>query len=156
MSDNITPLPWTEIDEKAFHGISQILKASVSYMDPSSGKMLAMLARILELKQTMELFDQEQLTICSLHGGNRPGSEEILKDIRKYCAPAEAEQIDQFLNILNAVRLYNQYNELTKNTDFSSMMNQINQMKNMNMSPEQLKMIQSLLHAQSGSAPDNS
>lgn len=153
MSNETTYIPLTELDRQSFQGTSQMLKAAVTYMDPSSGKMLAMLARILELKQTVNLFNQEKISICSVPpDGHRPGIEEILKDIRKYCAPAEAEQIDQFLNILNAVRLYNQYNELTKNTDFSSMMNQMNQMKNMNITPEQIQMIQTLMHAQSVSS----
>lgn len=119
MSNETTYIPLTELDRQSFQGTSQMLKAAVTYMDPSSGKMLAMLARMMELKQTINLFNQEQISICSVPpDGHRPGIEEVLKDIRKYCAPAEAEQIDQFLNILNAVRLYNQYNELTKNTDF--------------------------------------
>jgi hypothetical protein len=152
MSDKTTYIPLTELDKQSFQGPSQMLKAAVTYMDPDSGKVLAMLARLMELRQTMSLFNQEQLSICSLSGGSRPGIEEILKDIRKYCAPAEAEQIDQFLNILNAVKLYNQYSELTKNTDFANMMNQVNQMKNMNISPEQLQMLHTFLHAQSASS----
>ena len=149
MSNKTTFIPLTELDKQSFQGASQMLKAAVTYMDPSSGKMLARLARLLELKQTMALFDREQLSICSIPGDSRPGIEEVLKDIRKYCAPSEAEQIDQFLNILNAVRLYNQYNEFTKNTDFSNIMNQMNQMKNMNITPEQIQMLQTLMHAQS-------
>ena len=160
MSNQNESLPWTELDKKSFHGPSQMLKAAASYLDPSSGKILAMLARLLELKQTMAVFDEEQLSICSVPNNNRPGIEEILKDIRKYCSPAEAEQIDQFLNMFNAVRLYNQYSEFTKNTDFSSVMNQMNQVKNMNnmnmnISPEQIQMLQNLLHAQSA-GNDNS
>lgn len=148
MADENEILPLTELDKQTYCGASQVLKAAVSYVDPSSGKMLAMLARILELKQTAELFDSEQISICSLPNDSRPGMEDMLKDIKKYCGPAESEQIDQFLNILNAVRLYNQYAELTKNTDISGMMNQMNQMKNMNITPEQIQMFQTLLRAQ--------
>lgn len=151
MSNTSSRIPWTELDKKTFCGPAQMLKAAVTYMDPSSGKKMAMLARILELRQTLTFFAEDRYSICSVSQNNRPGIEDILKDIRKYCAPAEAEQIDQFLNILNAVRLYNQYNELTKNNDFSAMMNQMNTMKNMNMniSPEQIQMLQTLLHSQS-------
>ncbi|MDD3222012.1 MAG: hypothetical protein EOM34_04755 [Clostridia bacterium] len=134
--------PLTALDKETYCGTSQVLKAAVSYMDPSSGKMVAMLARILELKQTMELFDSEQLSICSIPSGSRPGMEEILKDIKKYCAPAESEQIDQFLNMLSAVRMYNQYAEFTKNADLTGM-------KNMNITPEQIQMLQTFMRAQS-------
>lgn len=152
MSEEATSIHLTELDKQTYYGPSQILKAAVSYMDPSAGKMLAMLARIMEFKQTLELFENEQISICSLSNGKRPGIEEILKDIRKYCSPAEGEQIDQFLNMFNAVRLYNEFSELTKNPDISAMMNQMNQFKNinnMNISPEQLQMFQTLLHSQS-------
>ena len=114
MSEEATSIHLTELDKQTYYGPSQILKAAVSYMDPSAGKMLAMLARIMEFKQTLELFENEQISICSLSNGKRPGIEEILKDIRKYCSPAEGEQIDQFLNMFNAVRLYNEFSELTK------------------------------------------
>lgn len=154
MPNTSNKFQWTELDKKTFNGTSQMLKAAVPYMDPHSGKILAMLARILELTHTMTIFEEEQLSICSVSKNNRPDMEDILKDIRKYCAPAEAEQIDQFLNMLNAVRLYNQYTELTKNSDISNMMNQMNSMKNMNnmnmnISPDQIQMLQNFLHAQS-------
>lgn len=161
MSNETTSIPLTELDKQTYSGPSQMLKAAVSYTDPSSGKMLAMLARMLEFKQTLELFEKEQLSICSLPGGKRPGMEDVLKDIRKYCAPSEAEQIDQFLNMFNAIRLYNEYSELTKNLDISSMMNQMNQIKNMNnmnnlnISPEQIQMLQKLLHSQSTQNNEN-
>ena len=51
MSNETTYIPLTELDRQSFQGTSQMLKAAVTYMDPSSGKMLAMLARMLELKQ---------------------------------------------------------------------------------------------------------
>lgn len=45
MSDETTYIPLTELDRQSFQGTSQMLKAAVTYMDPSSGKMLAMLAQ---------------------------------------------------------------------------------------------------------------
>lgn len=158
MSEETTSIHLTELDKQTFNGSSQMLKAAVSYADPSSGKILAMLARMLEFKQTLELFEKEQISICSLPGGKRPGMEDILKDLRKYCSPSEAEQIDQFLNMFNAIRLYNEYSELTKNSDISSMMSQMNQIKNMNnmnISPEQIHMLQTLLRSQSTKNSEN-
>ena len=151
MSNIDSSVPWTIFDQKSFSGPVQMLKAIVPYLDFNSGKKLAMLIRMMEFKQTMSVFQEEQNSICSVTPNQRPDIENILRDIRKYCAPSEAEQIDQFLNMLNAVRLYNQYNEIFKNNDFSNMMNSMNTMKNsnMNISPEQIQMLQNLLHAQS-------
>ena len=157
MSQQSKQIPITPLDQKSFSGPIQMLKAAVPYFHPKSAKKMAMLARMLEVKSTMDIFSEEHLSICSLPNAPRPNMEDILKDIRKYCAAQEAEQIDQFLNLLNAVRLYNQYNDLFKNTDFSSMMNQmgnfhtsnVSKSTGMSISPEQIQMLQNLLHAQS-------
>ena len=151
MSTVDNPIPWTLFDQKSFSGPIQMLKAAIPHLDIYSGRKLAMLIRALEFRQTMSVFQEEQLSICSVKPNPRPNIEDVLRDIRKYCAPSGAEQIDQFLNILNAVRIYNQYNELFKNNDFSNMMNQMNSIKNsnMNISPEQIKMLQNLIHSQS-------
>ena len=160
MSQHTKQIPLTPLDQKSFSGPIQMLKAFVPYFDPSSAQKAAMLARILEMKSTLAIFDENQLSICSIPGSSKPNIEEILKDIRKYLAPQEAEQIDQFLHMLNAVRLYNQYNDLFKNNDFMSIMGQMGSMNpsnthktsGMNISPEQLQMIQNLLHSQSNSS----
>lgn len=156
-----TSIPWTELDKQSFSGPIQMIKAAVPYMSPENGQTFAMLARILEFAHTRDIFHEEKVSICSVSGNKRPDIEDILRDIRKYCAPAEAEQIDQFLNIFMAIRLYNQYNELTKNSDISNLMNSMNSlntmnpmnMNNLNISPEQIKMLQSMLHAQSTGTP---
>lgn len=148
-------IPWTELDKQSFSGPIQMLKAAVPYLSPAHGQTLAMVVRLLELAHTQNIFHEEKISICSVSGNKRPEIEDILRDIRKYCAPAEAEQIDQFLNMFMAIRLYNQYNELTKNSDISNLMNSMNSlntmnsMNNLNISPEQIKMLQSMLHAQS-------
>ena len=151
MSTVDNSIPWTLFDQKSFSGPIQMLKAAIPHLDIYSGRKLAMLIRALEFRQTMSVFKEEKLSICSVNLNQRPNIEDVLRDIRKYCAPSEAEQIDQFLNMLNAVRIYNQYNELFKNNDFSNMMNQMNSIKNsnMNISPEQIKMLQNLIHSQS-------
>ena len=164
MSQSTNQIPLTPLDQESFSGPIQMLKAFVPYLDPSSAQKLAMLARIFEMKSTMNIFNEKQLSICSFSGSSKPTIEDILKDIRKYCAPQEAEQIDQFLHMLNAVRLYNQYNDLFKNSDLASMMGQMNTMNmssshksnGMNITPDQLQMIQNFLHAQSASGSKDS
>ena len=138
-------IPMTELDSRSYCGPAQILKAAVPYMTPANGRTAAFLARVLETRKTLAVFDDEKLSICSLAPDKRPGLEELLGDITKYCSSQEAEQIDTFLNMLSAVRLYNQYTELTKNSDLSHLMNQ---MKNVSVTPEQLKMFQALMQAQ--------
>lgn len=157
MSKLSKQIPLTPLDQQSFSGPIQMLKAAVPYFHPIHAQKLAMLAKMLEFKSTMNIFHEEQISICSVSNGNRPNIEDILRDIRKYCAPSEAEQIDQFLNMFNAIRLYNQYNDLVKNSDFSNIMssfsnvNSKNNPKNTgtNITPEQIQMLQNLLHAQS-------
>lgn len=140
-------IPLTEIDSRSYCGPAQMLKAAIPYMAPEVGRAAALCARILELKKTMSVFDDENVSICSLKPGQRPDMEELLTDIKKYCSEPEAEQIDNFLNMLAAVKLYNQYTELTKNSDLSHLMNQ---MKNVSITPEQLQMVQALMQAPNG------
>ena len=149
MSELSSQIPLTPMDQKTFSGPVQMLKAAVPYLSPSTGQILAMLARVLELKCTMNMFHENQLSMCSFSNSNRPDFEQILTDIKKYCAPSEAEQIDQFLNIFHAMKLYNQYNDFINNNDFSNIMNSMNSMKNrnMNISPEQFQMIQNMFRS---------
>ena len=140
-------IPLTEMYSRSYCGPAQMLKAAIPYMAPEVGRAAALCARILELKKTMSVFDDENISICSLKPGQRPDMEELLTDIKKYCSKPEAEQIDNFLNMLAAVKLYNQYTELTKNSDLSHLMNQ---MKNVSITPEQLQMFQALMQAQNG------
>ena len=138
-------VPQTELDSRSYCGPAQMLKASIPYMSPSAGKAVAFIARFMELQKTMSIFEDESVSICSLKPEQRPDMEELLKDIKKYCAGPEAEQIDNFLNMLNAIKMYNKYNEFTKNSDVSNLMNQ---MKNVNITPEQIQMFQSFFQAQ--------
>lgn len=55
MSNETTYIPLTELDRQSFQGTSQMLKAAVTYMDPSSGKSCHACPE-LELKQTLNLF----------------------------------------------------------------------------------------------------
>ena len=152
MSELSNPIPLTPMDQKTFSGPIQMLKAAIPYLSPSTGQTFALLARILELKYTMNIFQDNQLSICSLSNNKRPDFEQVLKDIKKYCASSEAEQIDQFLNIIQAMRLYNQYNELLNNSEFSNIINQMSTMnsmknRNINISPDQIQMIQNMFRS---------
>ena len=92
MSNIDSSVPWTIFDQKSFSGPVQMLKAIVPYLDFNSGKKLAMLIRMMEFKQTMSVFQEEQLSICSVKPNQRPNIEDVLRDIRKYCAPSEPAQ----------------------------------------------------------------
>ena len=101
MSNETTYIPLTELDRQSFQGTSQMLKAAVTYMDPSSGKMLAMLARMMELKQTINLFNQEQISICSVPPtATAPASKKFSKISVNTALLRKAEQIDQFFKYI--------------------------------------------------------
>ncbi len=119
----------TQLDEQTFDNMSQMIKAALPYMSPSSAKTMAMLARFMEMRNTMKYFNQPQaasLHACSI-GSRRPGTEEMLMDIRKYCDGSEAEAIDKLLNALKIGKFYEQFKEMEKNPDFSNLFRAMNQ-----------------------------
>lgn len=112
----------TELDNHTFHGVSQILKAMIPYMGVSSGRQMALLARILEIQNTMEFFDNpKKLSACGV-GSKRPEPEEMLKDLRKYMDSSESASIDQMLNMMN---MFKMYEKLKDNPEFGRMFSQM-------------------------------
>lgn len=119
----------TQLDEQTFDNMSQMIKAALPYMPPSSARTMAMLARFVEMRNTMKFFNQPQsaaLHACSI-GSRRPSTEEMLMDIRKYCDGSEAEAIDKLLGALKIGKFYEQFKEMETNPDFSNLFRAMNQ-----------------------------
>jgi len=123
----------TELDRETYDSAAQILKAAVAYAQPSAGKLLAVCAKFLELKKTLDYFSQpdKNLSICAL-SGNRPSPEEMLSDLKKYSDKNQAEMIDKMLNILHMTQFLEKYRELEKSPEFNTMMHMMKSMGNMN------------------------
>lgn len=109
----------TEADSASYDALSQVLKAATAYVNPSIGKMLAVMAKSIELQHMMDYLNKGSVSACST-GGRQIPPEEILKDLRKYCGPKEKEQLDKCLNILNMAKMYEIYKNLAGAADMAS------------------------------------
>ncbi len=145
MSDEST----TSFDTLIQNNQLRIIKAALPYISLSDQKLLSVYVKVLELRNTISLFqrDEDSLSACSLQ--KEDGSFlELLQDIRKYCPPDKQEAIDQILNFANMYQMYQTYQALSKdmererseNPDFDTM----DQLKSM-LSPEQKNIFETYL-----------
>ena len=51
-------IPLTEADTAAYDSTAQILKAAMAYVNPSIGRMMAVMAKSIELRHMMQYLDQ--------------------------------------------------------------------------------------------------
>lgn len=95
----------------------QIIKAAIPYIQTSEQKLISIYVKMLELNQTIRLFDKKEdvLKMCSVDTENTSPSERpihMLNDIRGFCSEREKETIDMLLNFLNAFEIYKNYEEV--------------------------------------------
>ena len=91
-------IPLTEADTAAYDSTAQILKAAMAYVNPSIGRMMAVMAKSIELRHMMQYLDQGGVSACGVNNRAIP-PEEVIRDLRKYCGAKEKEQLDRCLNI---------------------------------------------------------
>lgn len=116
----------TAFDEQTFNNLSQIIKASLPYLNISSARPMAIIARFIELRSTLQYFNSPgRLKACSI-GSRHPSPEEMLSDLRKYCDGNEAKAIDQLLNALKIGHFYEKVKNMENNPDFNRILNTIN------------------------------
>lgn len=143
----------TELDSRVSKGPANMLKAAIPYLDSGAAKTVALLAKTLELKNTLEYFSEETPISAASSDGKKPNPEEMLKDIRKYCNDEERERIDNLLNFINMSRMYETYKNLTgampkaAPTPGNDFMSSIQPM----LTPEQLQMLQLISQQQNNS-----
>jgi len=122
------------------------------------GSRLAMVARFMEMQNTVDFFNNPQtLEACGI-GNKKMEPEELLRDVRQYVSGREAETIERALNFLNMSKLYEKFNHLENTSDISQMMAElnpefnkldnnkgdlVNNLKSM-LSPEQMQMFEAL------------
>lgn len=123
----------TEMDKKTYDSTAQLIKAAMPYTNAATARLLAVAAKILELKKALECMQhpEPELNICALPG-QKPSPEEMLSDLRKYCDPSQAEMIDRMLGILNMGKFYEKYKELESSPEFQKMMHMMKSMQNTN------------------------
>ncbi|MGN0203191.1 MAG: hypothetical protein ACI4BB_01515 [Coprococcus sp.] len=109
----------TEADSASYDSVSQVLKAATAYVSPDAGKILAIIAKSIELQHMIDYLNSGSVSACST-GGRQIPPEEIIKDLRKYCGPKEKEQLDKCLNIMNMAKMYEIYKNLAGSADIAS------------------------------------
>ena len=81
-------IPLTEADTAAYDSTAQILKAAMAYVNPSIGRMMAVMAKSIELRHMMQYLDQGGVSACGVNNRAIP-PEEVIRDLRKYCGARE-------------------------------------------------------------------
>ena len=92
----------------------------MAYVNPSLGRMLAVMAKSIELQHMMQYLNQGGVSACGLSTRSIP-PEEIIRDLRKYCGTREKEQLDRCLNMMNMAKMYEMYRNFSGSGDLSAM-----------------------------------
>lgn len=103
----------------SYDSTAQMLKAAMAYVNPSLGKMLAVMAKSIELQHMMQHLNQGGVSACGLSNRSIP-PEEIIRDLRKYCGAREKEQLDRCLNMMNMAKMYEMYRNFSGSGDLSA------------------------------------
>lgn len=90
-----------------------ILKAALPYLELRGQRPLSIYVKLLELKNTFSLFqqDEETLSACALQKKNG-NILDLLQDIRGFCPPDRQESIDQILNFAKMYQMYQSYQSM--------------------------------------------
>ena len=113
-------IPLTEADTASYDSTAQMLKAAMAYVNPSIGKMMAVMAKSIELQHMMQYLNKGDVSACDVSNRSIP-PEEVLRDLRKYCGAKEKEQLDRCLNLMNMAKMYEMYRHFSESGDLSAM-----------------------------------
>lgn len=85
----------------------QILKTIIPYVDGKRQKNFAMMVKFLELRNVATMFDTQpiSLSMCSSEDSTDRNLQ-LLNDIKKFCTPAEQDNIDM---MLSAFQMFSSY-----------------------------------------------
>lgn len=103
----------TPLDQLVCSEDSQMLKAAIPYFPPEAQRMLAVLMKYQELRNTISVFSPEKasLSICSAPTTNDPL--EMLQDIQNFCYGEKKQKIDQILNLFATVEMIRTFSEIS-------------------------------------------
>ena len=133
----------TDFDNMIQDEHHQLLKAALPYIQPRGQRFLSFYVKLQELRNTFNLFREEENTLTACASEKRNLSPlEMLSDIRKFCPKKDQETIDSLLNFINMYTLYNKYNQTFGNMDKAE--DKAEQLKSM-LSPEQKSFLESYM-----------
>ena len=120
------PIP-TPLDEHLYDPTAQMIKVILPYMDVSSARMMAVLAKFLEIKRTIIFFNKPYFsqTLCK---GSLQSLEitDILCDLKKYCDGPHLQMIDMLLNALQMSKMYEKFKDMENHPLMKEFMQQFN------------------------------
>lgn len=90
----------------------QMLKAVIPYAPPRGQRFLSLYSKIMELQNTVDLFQRgsSDMSICS--SSQPPASPmEILNEVRECCSPASRHRMDEFINMMAMIEMLELFQE---------------------------------------------
>ncbi|QNM06292.1 hypothetical protein [Qiania dongpingensis] len=103
----------TELDKMTSGYNLQMLKAALAYFPASQKRLLSVLVKFQELKNTVNLFSSPEaadaLSICSAsEGAPKKGFFDVLNEIKDYGSPEQKKAFDRLNYIIQLSSLYDQ------------------------------------------------
>ena len=99
----------TELDKMTSSYSLQMMKAALTYFPPAPKRLLSVLIKVQELKNTMELFskDPQTLGICAVPEDTpKQGFFDVLNEIMEYGSPEQKQAFHRFNTLLQLASMY--------------------------------------------------
>lgn len=90
----------TVLDEMVSGENIRIMKAALPYLPPQGQRFLSIMAKMMELENTLTIFrnsSTEDMRICAAPEPVNPM--DMLRDIQSQCSESTREKIDQLINL---------------------------------------------------------
>lgn len=143
MDSNIEQL--TEFDSLISPKQLQIIKSALPYIPLNDRKVISLIVKFQELKNTLHLYDNtsdETLGICSSNENINENLAEMVDSIKHYCTDSEKENLDFYYNVACAFNLSRAYTEDCKDSSENHGFDPGGILKSM-LSPEQQTLLES-------------
>ena len=102
----------TPLDSMVSQESIQVLKAAIPYFSGKSQQILSIYAKMMELSNTISIFNHPQPEMTMMSSGSKPVQPvDMLNDIRKYATGPIRDSIDQILFALNTIQLIQMYQD---------------------------------------------
>lgn len=94
----------TEFDRMISNRQIDMLKTAIPFMPRNRQRILSMLVKLTELKNTIRYYDQRDVSAMEACSSDAPSNAlpELLEALKVYCTEAEREQLDFIYQIYTA------------------------------------------------------
>ncbi|TCK92862.1 hypothetical protein EDC19_2018 [Natranaerovirga hydrolytica] len=97
------------IDQVTTNENMKVLKAAIPFFEHNLQKQIAVLVKLLELKNTFSLYDSEEVKDIQQLNLSNTNKEVMLQNIREVCSDCNKNVVDIFLNMMNINKLFTNY-----------------------------------------------